>query len=89
MNFVTKEDLFHFKEQLLEDVRKLFETFSKKEFVLDQEGYKTKHVRKLLACCYNTVQSLRVSGKLRWKKIGGTVYYNKEDVQKMVNDGFK
>ena len=89
MNFVTKEDLFLFREQLLDDIRKLLETFSKREFVLDQEGYKTKHVRKLLGCCYNTVQSLRVAGKLRWKKIGGTVYYNKEDVQNLVNDGFE
>jgi len=50
------------------------------------EGYKTKHVRQILGCSVNKLVALRVSRKLRTKKVGGTVYYNKKDVERLVEE---
>lgn len=89
MNLVTKEDLYQFKEQLLTEIELLLIKKQKSEVIIDVEGIKTKHVRKMLGCCYNKLQSLRIAGKVRWKKVGGTVYYHPEDVKQLVQNGFQ
>jgi hypothetical protein len=88
MNLVTQEDLLQFKRELLADIELLFTKHYQPVSVGEREGLKTKHVRKVLGCCYNTLQSLRIAGKLRWKKVGGTVYYHPDDVRKLIHDGF-
>ena len=53
------------------------------------KGYKTNHVRKILGCSANKLQALRVSGKLPFNKVGETIYYKAEDVQKLLNEDSK
>lgn len=88
VEIVTKEDLQAFRAQLLRDIKDLLIThafpFSKQRV----EGYKTKDVRRILGCSVNKLVSLRQARKIRCKKVGGTVYYNKEDVRKLVEEGF-
>ena len=87
VEIVTKEDLQVLRVQLINDI---------KTILLSQpppvnqviEGYKTADVRKILGCSVNKLVSLRVARKVRWKKVGGTVYYNREDVRRLVDDGF-
>ena len=87
VEIVTHEDLERFRNRLLQDLRQLIEqSLSKKPSV--EEGYKTKDARKLLKCCSNTLVSLRVSRKLRVKKIGGALYYNKDDIQALLEKGY-
>ena len=87
VEIVTKEDLQIFKKQLLEDFKSLLvQQIAKPTESI--EGLKTKHVRKLLDCSVNKLTLLRITGKIRYKKIGGTLYYNKDDVRKLVNEGF-
>lgn len=81
---ITREDLQHFRIQLLNDFRELLEEQQKPVTTETQQGLKTKQVRQLLGCSYNKLQSLRIAGKLRSKKIGGTVYYRKDDVRKLL-----
>jgi hypothetical protein len=52
------------------------------------EGLRTKNVRQILKCSTGKLYILRDAGKLRWKIVGGTVYYRKEDVKKLVEEGF-
>jgi len=42
----------------------------------------------MLGCSVNKLVSLRISRKLRTKKIGGTVYYNKEDIKALLEEGY-
>jgi len=88
MEIVTKEDLQAFRRELLIDVRTIIreEIAGRKENPL--QGYKTKDVRNILGCSFNKLVSLRVSRKVRWKKIGGTIYYNRDDVRRLVEEGF-
>lgn len=104
IEIVTKEDLQLSKFELLKDFRLLLQSFKSElveEFLLllqkdresladkvNPEGYKTAHVRKILGCSVNKLVSLRIARKIRTKKIGGTVYYNKEDVKRLLEEGF-
>ncbi|WP_155523226.1 helix-turn-helix domain-containing protein [Paracnuella aquatica] len=84
---ITKEDLQAFRMQLLEDIKSLLQQ-GRDTSLGHIEGYKTANVRKILGCSVNKLVSLRVARKIRTKKIGGTVYYNKEDVKRLVEEGF-
>jgi hypothetical protein len=85
---VTKEDLQVFRVQLLKDIKILLDTQPKARPNMVGEEYRTRDVRRILGCSVNKLVSLRVARKIRWKKIGGTIYYNKEDIRRLVEDGF-
>lgn len=84
---ITKEDLELFRVQLLKEIKELLPAkgHNSKEEV---EGYRTRDVRRILGCCYNKVKALRIARKIRTKKVGGTIYYNKDDVRRLVEEGF-
>lgn len=84
---LTKEDLNVFETRLLSAIesriKKYFSSVNEKP-----EGYKTSDVRKMLGCSVNKLVSLRVSRNLRTKKIGGTLYYNKDDIRRLLDEGY-
>lgn len=84
---ITKEDLQAFRMQLLGDIKSLLQQGGETSLG-NVEGYKTANVRKILGCSVNKLVSLRVTRKIRTKKIGGTVYYNKGDVKRLVEEGY-
>jgi len=79
---VTKEDLQQFRMQLLNDIRQLMKPTEAK---LIKPWLKNSEVRKLLNISSNTVQRLRIAGKLRSSKVGGIHYYKYEDIEKLLN----
>lgn len=84
---VTKDDLEAFRIRLLQELKTILQ--DRLQPKLDKpEGYKTSDVRKMLGCSVNKLVSLRVARKLRIKKIGGTLYYNKEDIKSILEDGY-
>lgn len=87
VEILTKEDLQIFKREFLAEIKSMIdEALNNKPE--RPEGYKTKDVRRILGCCYNTLLALRIHKKIRAKKIMGTWYYNKEDVNKLLNEGY-
>ena len=88
IEIVTKDDLESFRQLLMGDIKNLlFEQGSKKMEPID--GYRTKDVRRILGCCVNKLMSLRAARRIRTKKVGGTLYYNKEDVKRLLEEGFR
>jgi len=83
IDIVTKDDLLVFRNGLLADLRQLISE-AMRQIPESPEGYKTKHVRLILGCSVNKLVSLRIARKIRVKKVGGTLYYNKQDVKKLV-----
>ncbi len=81
---ITKEDLQQFRMQLLNDLRQMLEPSESK---LAKPWLKNSEVRKLLNISSNTVQRLRIAGKLRSSKVGGIHYYRYEDIEKLLNSG--
>ena len=84
---VTKEDLRQFGLLLVDKIQAVFkDKDSGRKETLEPEWIKSKSVRKLLDISAGSVQNLRTSQKVRFKKVLGSYYYNKEDLLKLFND---
>jgi len=77
VELITKEDLQRLRAEIAGDMREILKQ-QKPEQTNTLMGYKTFQVRKILGCSYNTLVALRISRKIRTKKIGGALYYNRE-----------
>jgi hypothetical protein len=87
-NVITKEDLIEFGVTLLKDFSKIISKISSSEKdTVDPEWLKSKSVRKLLDISPGTLQNLRVTGQISFKKILGSYYYKKSDIEKLFDDG--
>lgn len=84
---VTKDDLRQFGLLLIDKIRIMMQDGSsiQKESA-EPVWLKSKSVRKLLDISAGTVQNLRTTQKVRYKKVLGSYYYNKEDLQKLFSD---
>ncbi|MBE8723473.1 DNA-binding protein [Flavobacterium hungaricum] len=84
---VTKEDLRQFGLLLLDKIQAVFkDKDSGRKEPLEPEWLKSKAVRKLLDISAGSVQNLRMTQKVRFKKVLGSYYYNKEDLLKLFKD---
>ena len=82
IEIITKNDLQSFRTQLLNDLRQLLVP---QEAKLIKPWLKNAEVKKLLGISSNTIQRLRVAGKLRSTKVGGVHYYRYDDIEKLLN----
>ena len=82
---ITNQDLEAFRIQLLNDIRQLLVP---RDARLVKPWLKNAEVKKLLSISSNTIQRLRVSGKLRSTKVGGVHYYKYEDIEKLLNSEY-
>lgn len=80
VELLTTGDLHIFKVQLLDEIKKLLqpELHSKKLL-------KTAEVCALMRISPGTLQNLRKNEVLKYSKVGGTLYYHYEDIQKLMN----
>ncbi|GIQ60936.1 hypothetical protein Flavo103_40720 [Flavobacterium collinsii] len=84
---ITKEDLKEFGLLLLDNMRNIIqESKNVQTQSLEPEWLKSRTVRKLLDISAGSVQNLRVIQKVRFKKVLGSYYYNKEDLLKLFKD---
>ncbi|MDR2276174.1 MAG: helix-turn-helix domain-containing protein [Sphingobacterium sp.] len=85
-DILTKEDLQQFKKELLEEIRQVLKSEN-----LGNSGNKkwlrSREVRKKLDISPGTLQNLRITGILPFKKIGGSMYYRSSDIDKMMEGG--
>lgn len=87
VEIITKEDLQNFGEKLLQDLQELLnKTKPKAE---NKTWLRSHEVRKLLNISAGTLHTLRVTGKIRFSKVGKLNYYRREDIERMLNDGIK
>ena len=86
-NGVTKEDLQQFSAFLVATIRKMIDgvSIADKEAV-QPEWLKSRAVRKMLDISPGTLQNLRITGKVRFKKVLGSYYYSKEDLMRLFNE---
>lgn len=80
-NIVTLEDLQSFKKELIEELRNML---SQRQTTPLRRWLKSHEVRRILTISPGTLQNLRVNGSLPFTKIGGVIYYDYEDIQKML-----
>jgi hypothetical protein len=84
---VTKDDLRQFGLLLINDIRNIIEKAEANEKdTIDPEWLKSRVVRKLMDMSPGSLQNLRVTGKVRFKMVLGSYYYNKMDLIKLFSE---
>jgi len=80
VEFITKEDLYVFKKELLEELTVVLH----QRPIKTSQWLKSADVRKMLNISPNTLQRLRINDLLKFSKVGSTFFYKADDVQKML-----
>lgn len=80
---VTPEDLEKLKTELIEEIGKLV---TRQYTTPARKWLKSHEVRRLLTVSPGTLQNLRINGTLPFTKIGGVIFYDYEDIRKMLED---
>ena len=80
---ITTDDLREFRFQLLSDIQEILKTKKNEE---PKKYLKSAQVRKMLGLSPNTLLNLRMNGTLPFSKIGGIVFFDRDDIIKMMKD---
>ena len=78
---ITTDDLREFKTELLSEFRKML---NEQRGQPAKKWLKSYEVKKLLSISPGTLQNLRLNGTLPFTKIGGQMFYDYEDIRKML-----
>lgn len=81
-SIITTDDLRKFKLELIEDIKKLLlknNNGSLKKYL------KSSEVMKLLKISPGTLQNLRTNGTIPYTKMGGIIFYETEEIQKILH----
>jgi len=79
---ITREDLNEFRSLLLKDLKEIIQSKPQQT----KQWLKSNEVRKLLNISPGTLQNLRINGTLSYTKIGGIMYYNNADLEKLLQE---
>lgn len=81
VEIITKEDLLQFKHDLIAELKNVISNPANPTTTKYLQSYE---VRKLLNISPGTLQHLRVSGKLPYTKLGGKMFYDYQDIKRML-----
>ena len=80
---ITTEDLREFKAELLEDIKAII---NHQSGFAPKKWLKSPEVRDLLSISPGTLQNLRINGTLPYTKVGGVIYYDYEEILKVMEE---
>jgi len=95
MEILTVDDLQDFKKDLLNEMRaynREIKSILENRFIDEtqsepkQRWLKSIDVIRMLKISASTLQTLRINGTIPYSKIGNTVFYDSDDIQKVLND---
>lgn len=79
---VTVADLMRFRINLLKELSKVI---AAQQSLPPKRWLKSHEVQKLLKISPGTLQHLRDSGRMKFSKVGGIIFYDMGDVEEMIN----
>jgi len=82
-NQITKEDLKLFAQTIIGELKEILAKQNKENSL---DWVKAKVARQLLSISPASLQTLRISGKLQYRKILGSYYYNRKDIMNLFNE---
>lgn len=80
---ITTDDLREFKIELLEEIKKLLKTTVAQG---TKKYLKSAEMMRLLKVSPGTLQTLRINGTLPYTKIGGIIFYDAEEIYKVMGE---
>lgn len=78
---VTLQDLYDFKLELLTELKSIFRECGGQP---SRKWLKSSQVKKALGISASTLQILRNNGTVPFTKIGGTIYYDTEEINRLL-----
>ena len=90
-SIITPDDLEQFKWELLDQIKQLLDKKVDKQVPQEQKRLwiKSHQVQRLLGISPGTLQNLRINGTLPYTKVGGVLFYNKEDIEKILENNMR
>ncbi len=82
LDLITKQDLDQFKTELFAELRQSGFGASTDQAV--KKWLKSAEVRKLLKISAGTLQNLRINGTIAHSKVGSLLYYNQDDITRLL-----
>lgn len=82
---ITIGDLQLFQQELLKNIRRLL-TDLNSGVAQAPRWLKTHQAQKVLGCSVGTLLTLRSNGTLPYTKIGGTIFYNADDINRVLQE---
>lgn len=79
---ITLDEWCELKDELIQEVKSVL---SEQQYQAPKRWLKSSEVRKMLNISPGTLQTLRLNGTLPYTKIGGTHYYNLNDIEKLLS----
>lgn len=80
VEILTREDLMHFKAELLGEIQKLLE----KPTSTQKKWLRTKDVLELLNISAGTLQNYRINGTIKYTRFGKSLYYSIEEIERIM-----
>lgn len=80
---ITTEDLYEFKIELLDNIKQLLENKTGNN---SKKWLKSQDVREFLRISPGTLQNLRINGTLPYTKVGGVIYYDYQEIIKVLEE---
>lgn len=78
---LTLSDLESFKDEMLYEIKQIIKESKGQP---SKKWFKSTEVKKLLGISHGFLQTLRDKGTLPFTKIGGSIYYDYEDILSMM-----
>ncbi len=88
---ITPDDLEEFKWELLDLIKKMLDKKVDKPVPEKEKRVwiKSHQVQRMLGISPGTLQNLRINGTIPYSKVGGVLFYNKEDIEKILEDNMR
>lgn len=80
---ITPEDLNEFKNELLENIKSLITHQTGR---VSKKWIKSPEVKKFLGISNGTLQNLRINGTIPYTKVGGVIFYDLQEIEKVLED---
>ena len=90
-NIITSEDLEQFKWEFLELIKEHIDKRLGKITPAPEERQwlKSHQVQRMLGISPGTLQTLRINGTIPYTKIGGIIFYDKKNIQQIMEDNMR
>lgn len=82
---ITREDLHAFKCELLRDLQQLLSA----KLVQQKKWIKSRDVVRMLQISPGTLQNYRINGTIQYSKVGNSIYYSLEEIERVLEEGVK
>lgn len=89
VNILTTDDLKKFKEDLFIELRQILGKQNKQDTAKQREWLRTKEVCRMIGVSLSKLQYMRDNGEIKFTRIGGTIFYNADEINKLLSSGYE